>query len=59
MTILTACSVQRWLAGWLAQKMAYCQRKVGVFALEGKRGNSWLYPVDVKLQSKAASMSPS
>ena len=46
----TACGVQR----WLAQKMAYCLRKVGVFVLEGKRGNSWLYRVDVEQQAEAA-----
>ncbi len=28
---------------WLAQKMAYCLRKVGAIEQLGKRGNSWLY----------------
>jgi hypothetical protein len=28
---------------WLAQKMAYCLRKMGALEQLGKRGNSWLY----------------
>jgi hypothetical protein len=28
---------------WLAQKMAYCLRKMGAIEPLGKRGNSWLY----------------
>jgi hypothetical protein len=28
---------------WLAQKMAYCLRKMGAVEQLGKRGNSWLY----------------
>jgi hypothetical protein len=28
---------------WLAQKMAYCLRKMGAIETLGKRGNSWLY----------------
>lgn len=28
---------------WLAQKMAYCLRKMGAIEPHGKRGNSWLY----------------
>jgi hypothetical protein len=30
---------------WLAQKMAYCLRKMGALEALGKRGNSWLYRV--------------
>lgn len=28
---------------WLAQKMTYCLRKMGVLSVVGKRGGAWLY----------------
>jgi hypothetical protein len=31
------------LPRWLAQKMAYCLRRMGVFEVRGKRGNAVLY----------------
>ena len=30
---------------WMAQKVAYCLRQTGGIAIEGKRGNAWLYRV--------------
>ncbi|HET6323461.1 MAG TPA: hypothetical protein VFG04_02080 [Planctomycetaceae bacterium] len=36
---------------WLAQKMAYCLRKMGAVEALGKRGNSWLYRVVPPIRS--------
>jgi hypothetical protein len=30
---------------YLAQKMAYCLRRMGVIERSGKRGKSWLYSI--------------
>jgi hypothetical protein len=40
--IATACGIPR----WLAQKLAYCLRKTGVFVPVGKRRHSWLYRIE-------------
>lgn len=37
---------------WLAQKMAYCLKEMGVLAVAGKRGRSWLYARGDRLQAK-------
>jgi hypothetical protein len=28
---------------WLAQKMTYCLRKMGILSVAGKRRGAWLY----------------
>lgn len=48
--IATACGIPR----WLAQKLAYCLRKTGVFVPVGKRRHSWLYRLEPDEQRAAA-----
>jgi hypothetical protein len=48
--IATACGIPR----WLAQKLAYCLRKTGVFVAVGKRRHSWLYRIEHDEQHAAA-----